>query len=100
MTDGISIVARGIPSYAPTGRVTPVIDEVMERADKDLLNGDYYFRLNVPQGMSTIGLDEWNKMEDMTALTISYIQRPGRVKPELNITKLLRRPQVASISNS
>jgi hypothetical protein len=71
----------------------------LERADKDLLNGDYYFRLNVPQGMSTIGLDEWNKVEDIIALTISHMQRPERVKPKLNIAKLLRRPQLASISS-
>ena len=31
MTDGISIVARGIPSYPPTGRVTPAIDEEFRR---------------------------------------------------------------------
>jgi len=75
-----------------------VHQQVIERADKDLLNGDYYFRLNVPQGMSAIGLDEWNKVEDIIALTISYMQRPERVKPKLNIAKLLRRPKLASIS--
>lgn len=74
--------------------------QVMERADKDLLNGDYYFRLNVPQGMSAIGLDEWNKMEDMIALTISYMQRSERMKPKLNIAKPLHRPQLGSISSS
>jgi hypothetical protein len=41
-----------------------------------------YFRFNVLRGMDTIGLEEWSKVEAMTALTRSYLQSPS-VQTEL-----------------
>jgi predicted acylesterase/phospholipase RssA len=34
---------------------------------------DTYFRFDVPQGMSKIGLEDWEKVQDMIALTERYM---------------------------
>ena len=41
-----------------------------------------YFRFNVHRGMDQIGLEEWTKMERMTAMTLNYLGDP-EVKNEL-----------------
>jgi hypothetical protein len=45
-----------------------------------------YFRLNVPQSIGNIGLDEWDKIEIMTALTQNYTERA-------NITRSIQLPR-------
>jgi len=71
--------------------------EVAENPERIVLDGNY-FRLNVPQGMSKIGLDEWDKLEDMIALTNSYMTHGDRLKVKQVIAKLLLKPQLASPS--
>ena len=71
--------------------------EVAEHPERIVLDGNY-FRLNVPQGMSKIGLDEWDKLEDMIALTNSYMTHGDRLKLKQIIAKLLLKPQFASLS--
>jgi hypothetical protein len=72
--------------------------EISEHPDRDILDGNY-FRLNVLQGMSTIGLAEWDKLKTMTALTDRYMQHGEMKQPKRNIANLLRYPQRASRSS-
>jgi hypothetical protein len=69
--------------------------EVSERCDREILEGNYY-RLNVPQGMSAIGLAEWDKLGDMIALTNRYMDGGDMKKKKQRIAELLRDPQRAS----
>jgi hypothetical protein len=46
----------------------------MEQAKRLNIHGSY-FRFDVPQGMSTIGLEDWEKLKDMIALTTQYNTR-------------------------
>jgi patatin-like phospholipase/acyl hydrolase len=71
--------------------------ELSENPQKDILGGNY-FRLNVAQGMSKIGLDEWEKLGDIIALTDSYMDLGETVERTQRIARLLRDPQLASQS--
>ena len=70
--------------------------ELAENPERIILDGNY-FRLNVPQGMSKIGLDEWDKLEDMIALSNNYMTHGDLLKPKQTIAKLLRKPQLTSL---
>lgn len=48
-----------------------------------------YFRLNVPQGMSEIGLEEWKKLGDMIALTNDYMNSGDITRMKQRIASLL-----------
>ncbi|KFA46064.1 hypothetical protein S40293_10064 [Stachybotrys chartarum IBT 40293] len=52
-----------------------------------------YFRLNVPQGMSQIGLEEWNKLDDIKALTKSYLSSGDCQRTKVRIAKILLYPE-------
>ena len=56
--------------------------------------GGSYFRFNVPQGMSKIGLDEWEKIGDMITLTKNYMRADARTSKEA-VAKVLLEPQYA-----
>lgn len=71
--------------------------EVADNPERMILDGNY-FRLNVPQGMSKIGLDEWDKLGDMIALTNSYMTHGEIMKTKQSIAKLLQDPQLARLS--
>jgi hypothetical protein len=72
--------------------------EIAEHPERDILEG-HYFRLNVIQGMSSIGLDEWDKLKAMIALTDRYMQHGEIKEPKRKIANLLRFPQRASRSS-
>lgn len=72
--------------------------ELAENPERIILEGNY-FRLNVPQGMSKIGLDEWDKLEDMVALTKSYMTHGEQLKSKQVIANLLTNPQLAGMSS-
>jgi predicted acylesterase/phospholipase RssA len=57
-----------------------------------------YFRLNVPQGISEIGLEEWKKIGDIIALTESYMEHGEMEEWKITIAKLLLNPQVAGLT--
>ncbi|KID81420.1 Ankyrin repeat-containing domain protein [Metarhizium guizhouense ARSEF 977] len=59
---------------------------------------DSYFRLNVPQGMSQIGLEEWNKMNDIKSLTIPYMETGDCYRMKQKIAKVLLNPQSIGIA--
>jgi hypothetical protein len=71
--------------------------ELSENPEKIILEGNY-FRLNVPQGMSKIGLAEWEKLEDMIALTDSYMDHGESLRRSREIARLLLNPLSASSS--
>jgi predicted acylesterase/phospholipase RssA len=71
--------------------------EISERLNRDILDGNY-FRLNVPQGMSTIGLAEWDKINPMIALTKRYMELGEIIELKRKMANLLRDPQRASRS--
>lgn len=67
--------------------------ELAEHCD-NILEGNY-FRLNVPQGMSQIGLAEWEKLGEMIALTNRYMEHGDKKQEKRKIAGLLRDPQKA-----
>src|SRR5208282_867088 len=69
--------------------------EVAEHCDREILEGNY-FRLNVSQGMSAIGLAEWEKLGTMIALTNRYMESGDKKEEKRRIAELLRNPQRAS----
>ena len=71
--------------------------EISERADRDILGGNY-FRLNVPQGLGSIGLDEWNKVRQIVALTNNYMDHGELKERKRTIAMLLQYPQRAGRS--
>ena len=71
--------------------------EITEHLDKDILHGNY-FRLNVPQGMSAIGLAEWDKLKQMKAPTNRYMDHGEMRQTKHKIADLLQNPQRASRS--
>jgi hypothetical protein len=72
-----------------------VHQELSQDSGHDILQGNY-FRLNVPQGMSRIGLAEWDKLEDMIALTDTYMDHGEVKKTRRRIAELLQDPRRAS----
>ena len=72
--------------------------EIAEHPDRDILDGNY-FRLNVLQGMATIGLAEWDKLNEMIALTNRYMEHGEMRMRKRKMAKLLRHPQRASLSS-
>jgi predicted acylesterase/phospholipase RssA len=50
-----------------------------------------YFRFNVPQGMSKVGLEEWDKTGDMTTLTKNYMRADARSSRDAVARILLER---------
>lgn len=61
----------------------------------DIVPHRNYFRFNVPQGMSYIGLEEWRKIEDIIALTDSYMDHGEMEQQKIRVADLLLDPQHA-----
>jgi Patatin-like phospholipase len=53
-----------------------------------------YFRFNVPQGMSEIGLAEWKKSEDIIALTETYMEHEEIIRWKVKIADRLLNSEV------
>lgn len=68
--------------------------ELTERRNEFALNRNY-FRLNVPIGMSQIGLDEWQELRTMMALTESYMCGE-MLEQKQRIASLLLHPELPS----
>jgi patatin-like phospholipase/acyl hydrolase len=68
--------------------------QISENPRRDILGGNY-FRLNVAQGMSKIGLDEWEKLNDMITLTDSYMDLGENLERTERIARLLCDPMSA-----
>jgi patatin-like phospholipase/acyl hydrolase len=54
-----------------------------------------YFRFDISQGMSEIGLKEWEKMSDVIDLTQAYMEHWSMKGRRLKVAKLLLNPQSA-----
>lgn len=72
--------------------------EIAEHPDRDILDGNY-FRLNVLQGMATIGLAEWDKLNEIIALTNRYMEHGEMRTRKRKMANILRHPQRASPSS-
>ena len=69
--------------------------DVTERSERDVLQGNY-FRLNVSEeGMARIGLAEWEKLDELRAMTDSYMTHPDKRRYKRRIAELLRNPECA-----
>jgi hypothetical protein len=55
-----------------------------------------YFRFNVPQGLSEIGLEEWEKIGDVVDLTETYMDHGDIQRKKLAVANLLLNPHSAS----
>lgn len=56
--------------------------------------GGSYFRFNVPQGMSKIGLEEWERIGDMITLAKNYMRGEARTSREA-VASFLLEPRLA-----
>jgi len=68
--------------------------QLKEQAMRLNIHGNY-FRFDVPQGMSMIGLEDWEKLQDMIALTESYMNYGIRDEKE-SVAQRLLNPNIAS----
>jgi len=71
-----------------------VHNEIAEHPKHDILMGNY-FRLNVPQGIGTIGLAEWDKLNSMIALTNRYMEQAEMKIPKHRMANILLHPEHA-----
>src|SRR5438046_8501121 len=69
--------------------------KLLEHPERLGINGSY-FRFNVPQGMFEIGLEEWEKLGDMIALTENYMDYSDVRRCKEAVAQLLLGPQLAS----
>ena len=53
-----------------------------------------YFRLNIPQGVGQIGLEEWKKAGQIKALAASYMLDPERIELKEKLAKLILDPSI------
>jgi hypothetical protein len=60
-----------------------------------IMDEENYFRFNAPQGMSGIGLEEWEKIGDVIDLTEMYMEQGAMERRKLKVAKLLLNPQSA-----
>ncbi|KAH7122841.1 ankyrin repeat-containing domain protein [Dendryphion nanum] len=58
-----------------------------------------YFRLNVPQGMSQIGIEEWDKLDDIKSLTVTYMESGDNLRTKQLIAKVLLNPKSVCETN-
>jgi hypothetical protein len=55
-----------------------------------------YFRFNVLQGMSKVGLEEWKKIGDIVALTEDYMEHGEILERKKTVARVLLNPQLTS----
>lgn len=70
--------------------------EVSEKYPDRITPSVNYFRFNVPQGMSKIGLEEWKKVGDIVALTEDYMDHGEMLERKKTVARVLSNPQLAS----
>lgn len=77
-----------------------------ERVHQDLQRrfqsrADVYFRFNVDEGMAAVGLDEWDKLDEIAAHTEKYLESED-VKPKLErvVKGLMEQKATLSVSEA
>jgi Patatin-like phospholipase len=70
--------------------------DVSEKWPERVFPNVNYFRFNVPQGMSQIGLEEWKKIGDIVALTEDYMEHGENLDRKKTVARVLLNPQLAS----
>ena len=99
-----SLMKKGLPRHSFRIEVAEYCVECItscERINRRLAEegegygiGKSYFRFNIPQGMSKIGLEEWEKIGDMITLAKNYMRGDARTSREA-VARFLLEPQVA-----
>jgi Patatin-like phospholipase len=69
-----------------------VHDDVCSKFPDRILFEANYFRFNVPQGISAIGLEEWNRIGDVIDLTEKYMEKADMENRKLKVAELLLNP--------
>lgn len=69
--------------------------EISEKFPERIVPNRNYFRFNVPQGMSKIGLEEWKKVGDIIALTEDYMDHGEILEQKKTVARVLLNPQLA-----
>jgi Patatin-like phospholipase len=67
----------------------------LKKQAKRLGINEAYFRFDVPQGMSRIGLADWDQLNDMIALTEPYMTY-DKLEEKESVAKRLLNPNIAS----
>ncbi|CZR51442.1 uncharacterized protein PAC_01318 [Phialocephala subalpina] len=67
-----------------------VHDDVILHLDRDGIRGRY-FRFNTP-GMSTIGLEEWEKIPDIISLTETYMDDAENIERKETVASFIENP--------
>ncbi|KAF8852057.1 FabD/lysophospholipase-like protein [Acephala macrosclerotiorum] len=67
-----------------------VHDDIMLHLDRDGIRGRY-FRFNTP-GMSTIGLEEWERIPDIISLTETYMDFPENNERKESVASFIENP--------
>ena len=70
--------------------------EVSEKYPERIVPSRNYFRFNVPQGMSKISLEEWQKVGDIIALTEDYMDHGEMLEQKKTVARILLNPQLTS----
>jgi len=70
--------------------------DVSEKYPDRVVPNANYFRFNVPQGMSNIGLEEWRKIGDIVSLTEDYMDHGEILDRKKTVARVLMNPQTAS----
>src|SRR5947207_3996094 len=70
--------------------------DVSDKYPDRIIPNSNYFRFNVPQGMSRIGLEEWEKMGDIMALTEEYMDHGEILERKKTVARFLLDPHSAS----
>jgi len=70
--------------------------DVSEKFRDRIVPNANYFRFNVPQGMSKIGLEEWKKIGDIVALTVDYMDHGEILDRKKTVARVLLNPRLAS----
>ena len=75
--------------------------QVVSNLSKFGIDGPWqYIRLNVPQGMAKIGLQEWKKFHKIAALTEDYMEDMGVRELKRQVAKRLNSPENFSVPAS
>jgi hypothetical protein len=72
--------------------------DVCTKFSDRILVDENYFRLNVPQGISSIGLEEWEKIEDLRDLTEKYMEQGDMERRKQTMANLLLNPQSSGLT--
>ena len=69
--------------------------KVSEKFPERIVPNRNYFRFNVPQGMSKIGIEDWKNVGDIISLTEVYMNHGESLGQKKTVARVLLNPQLA-----